>query len=96
MTTRGKLLGLVAVCGSLALALALGRDSPAGAQPPAAAPPQIGRYQPLRLRSAGGREYEGILDTATGKVWGLIDRENPKRTETWAYWSLIADEPKLP
>jgi hypothetical protein len=94
MSTRSKFLGVLVAAVGFFLGLALREEFRVSAQAPAAAPVQAGRYQYLQIKSGGGQNYEGILDTGTGKFWGLLERDNRKRDEPWAEWVLLADEPK--
>jgi hypothetical protein len=61
-------------------------------QPPGAS--QAGRYQILPQAKDAMPDDLQILDTVTGKLYGLHRREKVKDKEPFYEWYLLADAPK--
>jgi hypothetical protein len=61
-------------------------------QPPVPAP--VGRYQVLPQGKDASADDLQIIDTATGRLYGLHRREKVKDKEAFYEWYLLADAPK--
>jgi hypothetical protein len=60
-------------------------------------PPAVGRYLYVGrvVPELSGQPYAAILDTSTGKLYGLDEKERRKGNEgPSSFWFLIADGPK--
>jgi hypothetical protein len=88
----------VAAIGAFALGLFIHFGNGIQAQAPKPLdPPPVGKYLYIGrvVPELTGQPYAAILDTSTGKIYGLDEKERRKGNEgPSSFWFLIADAPK--